>query len=174
MQDIYNRQLYFMNTLDSRLSSAIQLRETQKHEEARELLLELHAEFPNDPQVNYQCAWIHDLLGLEREAIPFYENAVQGGLGGDDLKGALLGVGSTYRCIGENQKAKETFQRALELFPDGHEYKTFLAMTYYNLGEHSKAMELLLNSLAETSNDEGVMRYQRAIQFYADKLDETW
>jgi tetratricopeptide (TPR) repeat protein len=163
-----------MNTLKEKLSSAIHLRETGKHEEARELLLELHSEFPNDLQVNYQCAWIHDLLGLEREAIPFYEKAIQEGLSGDDLRSALLGMGSTYRCLGEYQKARETFERALNLFPDGHEFKTFLAMTYYNLGEHSKAMELLLSSLAETSKDEGVIRYQRAIQFYADKLDETW
>src|SRR5262245_36850948 len=157
-----------------KLASAIKLREANKHEEARELLLELHAEFPNDPQVNYQCAWIHDLLGLEREAIPFYKKAVQEGLTSDELQGALLGMGSTYRSIGEYQKAKETFQNALELFPERHEYKTFLAMTYYNLGEYAKAMELLLTSLAETSKDEGVTRYQRAIQFYADKLDETW
>ncbi len=47
-------------------------------------------------------------------------------------------------------------------------------MTYYNLGESAKAMELLLNSLAETSNDDGVIKYKNAIQFYADKLDETW
>jgi len=163
-----------MSTLGEKIASAIQLREVQKYEEARELLLGLHAEFPNDPQVNYQCAWIHDLLGLEREAIPFYEKAIQQGLTGDELKGALLGMGSTYRCIGGYQKAKETFERALELFPERHEYKTFLAMTYYNLGEYSKAIELLLNSLVETSKDEGVIRYQRAIQFYADKLDETW
>ncbi|MCI0554380.1 MAG: tetratricopeptide repeat protein [Anaerolineae bacterium] len=157
-----------------KFTSAIQLREAQKYEEARALLLEIHAEFPNDPQVNYQCAWIHDLLGLEREAIPFYEKAVQKGLSADELKGALLGMGSTYRCIGEYQKAKETFQYALELFPERNEYKVFLAMTHYNLEEYSKAMELLLNSLAETSKDEGVIHYQRAIQFYADKLDETW
>jgi tetratricopeptide (TPR) repeat protein len=163
-----------MSNLPEKLASAIQLREAQNHEEARELLLELHTEFPNDPQVNYQCAWIHDLLGLEREAIPFYERAVQEGLSGDDLQGALLGMGSTYRCIGEYQKAKETFQRAIELFPERHEYNAFLAMTYYNLQEYAKAMGLLLNSLAETSQDEGVIRYQRAIQFYADKLDETW
>jgi tetratricopeptide (TPR) repeat protein len=163
-----------MTRLQEKLTSAIQLRENQKHEEARELLLKLHAEFPNDPQINYQCAWIHDLLGLEREAIPFYEKAVQEGLSGDELKGALLGMGSTYRCIGEYRKAKETFQHALELFPERHEYNAFLAMTYYNLRDHAKAMELLLNSLAETSKDEGVLRYQRAIQFYADKLDETW
>jgi tetratricopeptide (TPR) repeat protein len=163
-----------MNALQEKLASAIKRRESENHEEARQALLELHAQFPDDPQVNYQCAWIHDLLGLEREAIPFYEKAIQAGLSGDDLKSALLGMGSTYRCIGEYQKSIETFQQALSLFPDSHEFKVFLGMAYYNIGKHSKAMELLLNSLANTSSDEGILRYQRAIRFYSDKLDQTW
>ena len=86
-----------MNTLQQKLASAVQLRETGKHDEARELLRELHSEFPNDAQVNLQYAWIHDLLGLERDAIQFYESAVKFGLSGDDLQSALLGMGSTYR-----------------------------------------------------------------------------
>ena len=163
-----------MNILQEKLASAIQLRESQDHEEARQLLLELHSEFPEDPQVNYQCAWIHDLLGLEREAIPFYEKAIEAGLSGDDLKSALLGMGSTYRCIGEYQKSIDTFQHALTLFPTSQEFNVFLGMAYYNIGEHSKAMELLLTSLADTSRDEGILRYQRAIRFYSDKLDQTW
>ena len=163
-----------MNSLQEKLASAVKLRETEKHEEARQLLLELHAEFPNNPQVNYQCAWIHDLLGLEREAIPFYQKAIQEGLKGDELKSALLGMGSTYRCIGEYQKSIETLQHALTLFPDSHEFRVFLAMAYYNINEHSKAMELLLNSLVNTSKDEGVFRYQRAIRFYSDKLNQIW
>ena len=170
----HQKEVNILHEHMEKLASAIRLRETQKHEEARELLFELHAKFPNDPQVNYQCAWIHDLLGLEREAITFYESAIQAGLSGDDLQSALLGMGSTYRCIGEYQKAKETFLRALELFPEKYEFKVFLAMTYYNLSEHSKAMELLLISLVETSKDEGILSYDRAIRFYADKLDETW
>src|SRR5687768_1300103 len=163
-----------MSILQEKLASAIHLRKSGNHEEARQLLLELHVEFPEDPQVNYQCAWIHDLLGLEREAIPFYEKAIQTGLNGDDLKSALLGMGSTYRCIGEYQKSIETFQHALTLFPDSHEFNVFLGMAYYNIGEHSKAMELLLNSLVDTSSDEGILRYQRAIRFYSDKLNQTW
>jgi tetratricopeptide (TPR) repeat protein len=163
-----------MNSLQEKLASAIKLRESENHEEARQLLLELHSEFPEDPQVNYQCAWIHDLLGLEREAIPFYAMAIQKGLSGDDLKSALLGMGSTYRCIGEYQRSIETFQQALNLFPNSHEFKVFLGMAYYNIGEYSKAMELLLNSLADTSSHEGMLRYQRAIRFYSDKLDQTW
>ena len=163
-----------MSTLQKRLDYAIKLRESEKHDEARALLREIHSEFPNDAQVNLQYAWIHDLLGLEREAIPFYESAIKFGLSGEDLQSALLGMGSTYRCIGEYQKARETFLRALELFPEKHEFKVFLAMTYYNLKEHSKAMELLLINLVETSKDEGILSYERAIRFYADKLDETW
>jgi tetratricopeptide (TPR) repeat protein len=163
-----------MSTLQKRLESAINLRESGNHEEARKLLVELYSEFPEDPQVNYQCAWIHDLLGLEREAIPFYEKAIQAGLNSLDLKSALLGMGSTYRCIGEYQKSIETFQYALNLFPNSHEFKVFLGMAYYNIGEYSKAMELLLNSLADTSSDEGILRYQRAIRFYSDKLNQTW
>lgn len=167
-----------MDTLQEKLASAIKLRESQNHEEARQLLLELHSEFPEDPQVNYgcklPCAWIHDLLGLEREAIPFYEKAIQAGLNSDDLKSALLGMGSTYRCIGEYQKSIETLQHARTLFPDSHEFKVFLGMAYYNIGEYSTAMDLLLNSLADTSSDEGILRYQHAIRFYSDKLDQTW
>ena len=163
-----------MNALQEKLASAIKLRESGDHEEARKLLLKLHSAFPDDPQVNYHCAWIHDLLGLEREAIPFYEKAIQAGLSGDDLKSAMLGMGSTYRCIGEYQKSIETFQHALTVFPASHEFKVFLGMAYYNIREHSKAMELLLNSLTDTSSDEGILRYQRAIRFYSDKLDQTW
>jgi len=163
-----------MNHLQARLASAVQLRESEKHREARQLLLELHADFPEDPQVNYQCAWIHDLLGLERDAIPFYEKAIQSGLSGDDLRSALLGMGSTYRCLGEYQMSIETFRQALSLFPDAQEFKVFLGMAYYNIGEHSRAMGLLLNSLADTTSDEGILRYQRAIRFYSDRLDQIW
>src|SRR4026209_1838241 len=102
-----------LNKLPEKLTSAVQRSESGKHEEAREFLRELLSEFPHDAQVNLQYAWIHDLLGLERDAIPFYENAVRSGLSGDDLQSALLGMGSTYRCIGEYQKAKETFEMAI-------------------------------------------------------------
>lgn len=163
-----------MNALQEKLASAIKLRESGNHDEACQLLLKLHSEFPDDSQVNYQCAWVHDLLGLEHEAIPYYEKAIQAGLSGDDLKSAMLGMGSTYRCTGEYQKSIETFQHALTLFPDSQEFKVFLGMAYYNIREHSKAMELLLNSLTDTSSDEGILRYQRAIRFYSDKLDQTW
>jgi hypothetical protein len=35
-------------------------------------------------------------------------------------------------------------------------------------------MEILLNSLVDTSADQDIQKYKKAITFYADKLDETW
>ncbi len=163
-----------MDTLQQKLASAIELRKSGKHEEARAALLQLHAEFPGNAEVNLQCAWIHDLLGLEREAIPFYEQAVAAGLNDTDLKDALLGMGSTYRALGEYSKAKATFEKARAHFPDHNQFKVFHALTLYNLKEHAAAMELLLTTLLDTSKDPNILAYERALRFYSDKLDQTW
>jgi tetratricopeptide (TPR) repeat protein len=160
--------------MNDRLAQAIRLREVGQLEEARALLLDLVAAHPDDPVVNYQCAWSHDALGLEREAVPFYERAIALGLTGDDLEGALLGLGSTYRCLGEYQKAIETLGKGAAQFPNQRSFEVFLAMALYNTGAHAEAMERLLRTLAETSADASIQRYKRAILFYSDKLDETW
>lgn len=52
------------------LERAIRSRERGELEEARAILLDLLADRPLDPTVNYQCAWVHDRMGREREAIP--------------------------------------------------------------------------------------------------------
>ncbi|HEX6221988.1 MAG TPA: hypothetical protein VF115_12910, partial [Acidimicrobiia bacterium] len=71
--------------VEDRLGQAIALRERGQDTEARALLLELHAENSKDARVNLQCAWIHDKLGLESDAVPFYETAIAAGLDGEDL-----------------------------------------------------------------------------------------
>ncbi|MEC1520721.1 tetratricopeptide repeat protein [Neobacillus niacini] len=153
---------------------AIDLRYEGKTTESNELLQKVVEEFPKDPYVNYQCAWSFDLLGKETEAIPYYEKAIDLGLSGKDLEGALLGLGSSYRTIGEYAKSKSVFQKGLDVFPNNRALKVFYSMTLYNLKEHDTAMEILLTSLIETTADEDILHYKRAIQFYSDKLDKTW
>ena len=160
--------------MDSRLAEAIQLREAGKLEQARAMLLDLAAAHPDDPTINYQCAWCHDAMGLEREAVPFYERAIALGLRGAELEGALLGLGSTHRCLGEYHKAVETLGAGAAQFPEQRSFEVFLAMALYNTGAHAQAMERLLRALAETSADPSIQRYRRAILFYSDKLDEIW
>ncbi|MEU4502055.1 tetratricopeptide repeat protein [Streptomyces sp. NPDC024089] len=159
---------------DSSLAAAVQLRTEGHREEARQRLLALCAEFPADAEIAYQTAWAHDVLGLEAEAVPFYERGLGGtGLSEEDRRGALLGLGSTYRVLGQYEKAVEVLRGGVERFPDDGALRTFLAMALFNTGEHHEAMRLLLELLATSSTDPYVAQYRAAIEHYARDLRET-
>ena len=104
--------------------------------QAREQLVGLVDQYPQDAVIAYQTAWAHDSAGLEAEAVPFYERALNGsGLSADDRHGAFLGLGSTYRVLGRYDLALATLRRGLAEFPDNAALRTFLAMALYNVGE---------------------------------------
>lgn len=154
------------------LAEAVRLREGGRREEARQRLLALCERFPADAEVAYQTAWVHDTLGLEAEAVPHYMRAVDGrGLSAEDRRGALLGLGSTYRTLGRYPQALTTLSNAVAEFPDDSALKTFLAMALYNTGRTHDAMEILLTLLAATSKDPDIAAYRPAIEHYAKDLD---
>ena len=163
------------------LAEAIQLRETGRArqdeamlEQARTLLLDLAAAYPDDAEITFQTAVVHDNLGLERAAIPFYIRALEQGLSQADLERALLGLGSTYRGLGEYQQAVETLRRGVSEFPHNRALQIFLAMALYNTQQYKEAMELVLTNLLETTSDEKLRYYQRPLEYYAAHLDEIW
>ncbi len=157
----------------NQLNKAIELREAGKAEEAKTILIKLVSDNPTDAQINYQCAWCHDVLGLENEAIPYYEKAIALGLPHEDSKEAYIGLGSTYRTVGEYAKSESILTEGVKLYDD-NALKVFLAMTKYNLGKHAEAMEILLKLLSASSTDESIKKYKKAIGFYSDKLDQLW
>ena len=150
------------------------LRQEGQHEEARLLATELAASSPRNAELQYEAASVHDYLGLEAEAIPFYKLAIAGDLPPESLRGAFLGLGSTYRTLGRYSEAKATLVEGLARFPDANEMKVFLAMVLHNLGEAKQAIEALLLVLAETTNDVNLQVYRRAIEFYAQDIERTW
>ncbi|RDW20501.1 tetratricopeptide repeat protein [Oceanobacillus chungangensis] len=160
--------------MENELIKAISLRKDGKHNESNKLLIELVKQYPENGRVNYQCAWSFDLLGEEKKAVPYYEKAINLGLSSGELEGAFLGLGSTYRTLGEYEKSKSIFIKGIESFPNNRALQTFYSITLYNLNEHHKAMELLLTCLIETTKDDNIQSYKKAINFYKDKLDETW
>lgn len=133
-------------------------------------LKELDAQHPNVAEINYQIAWTCDVLGREAEALPYYEKAVALGLPANELAGALLGLGSTLRNLGQLERSAEVLRSGQAQFPDNREFDVFLALTLHNLGQHAEATKLLLTVIADTSEDPGLTAYQRAIRFYAGKL----
>ncbi|MYW08214.1 tetratricopeptide repeat protein [Streptomyces sp. SID2563] len=157
---------------DLALARAVRLREQGEAGAAREQLLGLAGRYPQDAVIAYQTAWAHDVLGLEAEAVPFYERALAGeGLAPEDRHGAFLGLGSTYRVLGRYEEAARTLRRGLDAFPEDPALRAFLAMALYNRGEGREAVGLLLKTLATASDDPGVRQYRRAIEHYADDLD---
>lgn len=160
--------------MEHQLSNAIVLRKNGKYEEAQKILIELSDKYPDNGAVLYECASVHDNLGLEHEAIPYYEKALRRGLNDQERKGALIGLGSSYRTTGNYQKAKATFEEALKAFPSEEVLYVLYALTLHNLKEHGKAIEILLKKLVTLSNHPSLKEYERAILFYADRIDEVW
>ncbi|MFD0019665.1 tetratricopeptide repeat protein [Streptomyces sp. NPDC058382] len=160
-------------TRDEALARAVRLRE-RKDPRAHERLLSLAARYPQDSVIAYQTAWSHDSLGLEEEAVPFYERALAGpGLCAEDRHGAFLGLGSTLRVLGRYEEARAVLGRGLEEYADDASLLTFLAMTLYNVGESREAVRTLLLVTAATGADPRLQAYRPAIEHYAGRLDET-
>ncbi len=156
------------------LDTVFQLRKEGKLEEALQVMERLLEQDPNNATYQYQMAWCHDSLGNEKAAVPFYKRAIELGLPPEQLKGAYLGLGSTYRTLGKYEESREVLSDGLQEFPDNNELKVFYAMTLYNVGKHNEAMQHLLHVITNTTNDEEVLKYKRAIEFYKDRLDEVW
>lgn len=156
-----------------KLAEAIELRKSNKPEEALRILAVLLESNPNDPDINYQMAWTCDLMGKESEAAPFYEKAIANGLK-EDRCGAMLGLGSTYRCLGEYDKSLKVFDQAVKEFPEDRSLKVFRALSLYNLGKSEESVSQLLIQLLDTTGDDSIKSYERALRFYSDKLSETW
>ncbi len=160
--------------MEESIQTAIELRNNGFYKKSNLLLVDLADQFPNNAQIHYQCAWSFDVLGEEAKAVPYYERAISLGLDHENLEGALLGLGSTYRTLGQYEKSAQTFQKAIQLFPSNKAIQVFFAMTLYNLEQHQESMELLLKCIIETTKDKQILAYSKAIEFYSDKLDEKW
>ncbi|MEI4620369.1 tetratricopeptide repeat protein [Bacillus pfraonensis] len=152
------------------LEQAIQLRDEKKYEESRDILVSL-ANLTQNPEVFYQCAWTHDAMGLETEAASYYEQAIANGLTGESLCGAYIGLGSTYRCISEYDKAMVTLEAGLKQFPNSDAMKVFLSLAKYNVKAYEEAMKLLLETVVKL---ESVKEYEGAISFYKEHLHKIF
>jgi len=134
---------------------------------------ELRYELWRSARILHEWAGAHDRRGEEREAIPLYEQAIHEGLRGKELAGACLGLGSSYRCVGEAGRAVATLRKAAARFPRDRALRPFLAMALHSVGEHGQAIGLLLRELAQTSADPGIQRYRSALVYYARELTQS-
>ncbi|HHB1425542.1 TPA: tetratricopeptide repeat protein [Serratia odorifera] len=148
-----------------------QLKALGRYQEATELAIQQLQRQPEDAALHYQLACLYDSQGLEQQAIPCYLAALARDLPAQQRQEAWLGLGSTYRALGQYQQSLASFDHGLAEFPQAKEITLFRAMTLYNLGETKQAVADLLLLLAETSSHRDISSYQRAIRQYAADLD---
>ncbi|MEG0473014.1 MAG: hypothetical protein RR588_11835, partial [Solibacillus sp.] len=60
-----------------KLDLALKLRSEGELEKSRGLFLELVHEQPLNAEINFQCGQTHDAMGLEAEALEFYQTAIK-------------------------------------------------------------------------------------------------
>ncbi|HMO56736.1 MAG TPA: tetratricopeptide repeat protein [Roseiflexaceae bacterium] len=156
------------------LREVVRLRGAGEQQAALALLEALHAAHPDDACIAYEYASTFDLVGDEQQAIPWYERALSLGLADPERRGALLGLGSSYRCVGRYNEAITTFEQAATEYADGSEFAAFGALALYNVGRCREAVGILLRLLVETTSDRQVQRYSRALRYYADHPDDRW
>ena len=155
------------------IARARQLRQDDQLEASQDLLFQLMKEYPDDPLVLFEVGGSFDVLGQEADAIPYYQEAIEAGLSGADLQECLVCLGSSLRVTGQFDAAIDTLTDATTQFPDNNSSRVFLALAYYSKGEYEAATRLLLTLLLETTQDDDILAYSGALEYYKENLDEV-
>lgn len=163
-----------MEELTSKLEEALELREEDELDASQQILLALLEEYPDNATALYEVGGSYDVMGEERDAIPYYEQAIEAGLGGEDLQECLICLGSCNRVIGEFEESVEWLETAVTQFPENKSGHVFLALAYYSNDQKEEAMRTLMEVLLETTENEDIQSYADVFEFYKDNLEEVW
>jgi len=127
-------------------------------------LQKLDAAFPHVAEINFQMGWTCEVLGRAEEAISYYDQAIALGLAPNEHSGALIGLGSCLRVIGQLERSASVLQSGRSQFPANREFDAFLALTLYAQNQPREAMRLMVEVLCETTEDPGLTAYQRTLR----------
>lgn len=156
--------------MEINMQGAIALRTAGQYEKSRELLRELAKIQTLKAEALLNIAWSYDNEGLEERAAEYYQAALNEGLVGDNKFEALLGLACTYRCLGKYEKAKQGFEEIIRDYPEASEAIPFYALCLHSLGEHDRAIALMLELVSNHPPTPGIQRYAKALAFYSQNL----
>lgn len=117
---------------------------------------------PDDPRGLFELASAHDFVGLESDAIPLYERALELGVAGLNREKAVIQLASSLRNIGRTDEAitwleSETFSEPLQ-----KPAKAFLA-----LAQHDSGLEVDIDWLEKYPED---AIYAKSISYYYQEI----
>jgi Flp pilus assembly protein TadD len=121
--------------------------------------------------------WLHSALALDRrgreaEAIPLYQRALRLGLMGLALRDAFVCLASSLREVGKSRAALTQLLRAHIQFPNDKVVRLFLALTYHDRGQKTKALKLLAMAYLDDAKDRDLKSYRPALHRKYKSLSE--
>ncbi|RDB34014.1 tetratricopeptide repeat protein [Exiguobacterium sp. RIT594] len=171
---VYHPSVNISSEVHFDFAAVSRLRQAKQYHATKALVASYLHQAPDDPLIHYQMAWCHDNLGEEAAAVPHYVAAIELGLPEPDLQEAYVGLGSTYRALGRYDNAYQTLTEGLVHFPNHAALQTFLALTLHNLDRSAEAIERLIGTLVDTTENPEIRAYGSALRFYASRVNETW
>ena len=151
-------------------------------DEALATLADVRRDTPNDPTVFIIAAMLYRLSGLYEKALRQYDRLVE--LNPRDLVMASFNRARIYNYQHECEKAEKELEQARAIEPDHPLVRTFLAITYYNLGRIEEAQTILDEILAQHSHFDGLQvlrawcfnaqgRHDEARALITSRVEET-
>ena len=137
------------------------------------LLAQLEAldrQHPHVAEIAYQLAWTHESVGHDAPARTHYERAVALGLPPNEQSGAIIGLATCLRNLGELEAAALTLESGRTQFPDQPEFSAYLSLVRHAQGRHIEALQLALTTLIEHSEDPGITAHQRNLRHFINQL----
>jgi Flp pilus assembly protein TadD len=129
---------------------------------------------PQDVRAVMAAAYACDRIGLEPEAIEYYERAWELGVPAAERPGFLVGFGSTLRNVGRAEEAVARLAEATAEFPDDASLRAFLALALHSAGHSTLALATMLEAaLAAAANPDGFGAYTRALTAYQKELVDS-
>lgn len=160
--------------MDERIQKAISLRKAGEYDQSRALLMTVADVNGLKAEVFLNIAWSYDNQGDEAKAVEFYVAALNAGLQDENKFEALFGLACTYRCLGNYADSKQIFEQVMSEYPHATEVIPFYALCLHNLGEHERAMSVMLELVAKYPPTASIGRYARALSLYSSCPDKIW
>lgn len=160
--------------MDERIQKAISLRKAGEYDQSRALLMTVADINGLKTEAFLNIAWSYDNQGDEAKAVEFYVAALNAGLQDENKFEALFGLACTYRCLGNYVDSKQFFEQVMSEYPHATEVIPFYALCLHNLGEHERAMSVMLELVAKYPPTASIGRYARALSLYSSCPDKIW
>ena len=125
---------------------------------------------PHVAEILHQLAWTHASLGHDHDARTAYERAIALGLPPNEQSGALIGLATCLRSLGEIEAAGRTLESGRTQYPEQPEFEAYLALVRHDQGRHTEALQLALTALIENSDDPGITAHQRDLRHFLNLL----